>query len=61
MNSAPDNLLDKKETAARLKVCTRTVDYWRKKKSLPYVKVGGSIRFLPADIEGFINSRRVGT
>lgn len=40
-----DEILDKRETARRLKKSPRTVDAWMKAKRLPYIKVGRSVLF----------------
>jgi excisionase family DNA binding protein len=40
-----DEILDKRETARRLKKSPRTVDAWMKAKKLPYIKVGRSVLF----------------
>ena len=38
-------LVTKKELAPVLRVSTRTVDNWQRKKILPYIKVGRLVRF----------------
>jgi excisionase family DNA binding protein len=44
-SQSADEILDKRETARRLKKSVRTVDAWMKAKKLPYVKVGRSVLF----------------
>jgi hypothetical protein len=38
----------------------RTLDYRLKDGSIPHVKIGGAVRFLPSDIDNLIASRRIG-
>ena len=40
-----------------------TLGVWRctRKVMIPYVKVGRSVRYDPADLQRYIDSRRVGT
>jgi hypothetical protein len=40
-----DEILDKRETARRLKKSVRTVDAWMKARRLPYIKCGRSVMF----------------
>jgi hypothetical protein len=56
-----NELITKGETAAWLKVCPRTIDYWTAgpRPRLPYVKFGKAKRFLAADIVRFIEKHRV--
>jgi excisionase family DNA binding protein len=44
-------LWDKKETAKHLGISTRSLDRLRDKGEIRAVKLGGSIRFRPEDIE----------
>lgn len=54
-------LLDNSEAAEFLGVSPTTLTTWRstKRYDLPYVKVGGSVRYDEADLVGFIESRKV--
>jgi len=54
-----NELLTKPDIANQARVCPRTVDYWMKQGWLPFLKLGKSVRFLPADFQKFIESRRV--
>jgi hypothetical protein len=56
-----DELLTKRETAAELRVCTRTIDYWTAGPvpRLPYVKFGNEKRFIRGDIRRFIEKHKV--
>jgi excisionase family DNA binding protein len=40
-----NGLVTKKELAPVLRVSTRTLDNWQRKKILPYIKVGRLVRF----------------
>ena len=54
------DLLDKIETAKRLRISQRTLDNRIKDRTIPFVKLGKLIRFIPSDIERFIESLRIG-
>jgi excisionase family DNA binding protein len=45
-----DEFMTKKELAARLKVTERTVDNWRRRGVLPFVKVGKVVIFQWSDV-----------
>ena len=51
-------LLDKKETAAILRISTVSVDRLRKRGALGSRKVGRAVRFLAKDIESFIEASK---
>jgi len=53
-------LWNKTQAARALGICVRTLDYKTAEGQIPYVKIGRITRFIPADIEAFINSHRVG-
>lgn len=53
-----DNLLTGKETAAVLKLSPRAVFDHTKKGNLTCVRFGKSVRYVPSDIEKFINTHR---
>jgi hypothetical protein len=59
-NSNDPDLLKTRDVCQTWQVCRRTVDYWRERNLLAYVKVGGAVRFLRSDVEQFIRSHRVG-
>jgi excisionase family DNA binding protein len=63
-DSAPScvitQMLTKVDVAKQARVCRRTVDYWIKTKRLPFIKLGKAVRFLPANLEKFILSQRIG-
>jgi len=54
------NLLDKIQTAERLKISLRTLDNRIKAGTIPFVRLGKLVRFIPGDIERFIESHRIG-
>jgi excisionase family DNA binding protein len=53
-------LWSKKTVARRFAYNERTINDWMKNGWLPFVKIGKSVRFIPADVEAFIRSRRIG-
>jgi excisionase family DNA binding protein len=54
-----DNLLDKIETAERLRISLRTLDTRIKAGAIPHVRLGKLVRFIPSDIEKYILAHRV--
>ena len=54
------NLLDKIETAERLKISLRTLDNRIKAGTIPFVRLGKLVRFIPSDIEKFIEAHKIG-
>jgi hypothetical protein len=54
-------LLTEEQTAEYLGLRPETLATWRctKRYSLPYVKVGRSIRYRPVDVENFVTERTV--
>ena len=54
------NLLDKQSAAKRLAISPRTLDYRIKQGLIPYVKIGKLVRFIPIDLDKFIQAHRVG-
>lgn len=56
-----DPLLDSEQTAAILKVSTKTLNVWRctGRVNLPYVKVGARVRYRRADVDAYIANRTV--
>jgi excisionase family DNA binding protein len=45
IDRATDGLLSKKEVAARLRISPRTLDQWMRKKRIPFLKIGKTVRF----------------
>jgi predicted DNA-binding transcriptional regulator AlpA len=53
-------LLNEHEAADRLGIKVSTLRRWRVKGSdLPFIRIGGRIKYADNDIEGYIQSRRV--
>jgi excisionase family DNA binding protein len=52
-------LLNKVEAARRLGVCVRTLDNKIREGTIAFVKIGKATRFIPRDIEQFIEAHRV--
>jgi excisionase family DNA binding protein len=48
----PEDLLTKKELAARMRVTVRTVENWRKKGALRFIKLGNTVLFHWPDLMG---------
>ena len=44
-------MFNKKDVAEKYKVSGRTVNYWMQTKMIPYLKIGGSVRFDPDDVD----------
>ncbi|HJY53426.1 MAG TPA: helix-turn-helix domain-containing protein [Candidatus Udaeobacter sp.] len=55
-----ENLLSKTQAAQRLGVSVRNLDYRVKDGSIPFVKIGRLLRFIPSDIEKFIEAHKIG-
>lgn len=53
------NLLDKIETAERLRISLRTLDNRIKAGTIPFVRLGKLVRFIPSDIEKFIEAHKI--
>jgi excisionase family DNA binding protein len=53
-------LWNKTQAARVLGICVRTLDYKTANGQIPHVKIGRITRFIPADIEAFINAHRIG-
>lgn len=45
-----DELLEKPETAERLKISTRTLDSWMRSGRIPFLKIGKTVRFRWPDV-----------
>jgi excisionase family DNA binding protein len=55
-----DHLLDKFEAAERLRISMRNLDNRIKNGTIPFVKLGKLVRFIPSDIEKFIEAHKIG-
>ena len=60
---AISNLLTANEVAEILQVSPRTLASWRSKypDDLPFVKVGGLVRYRDSDVEDYIDSQDFGS
>jgi excisionase family DNA binding protein len=56
---AIDDLLVKREVAAKLKRSVRTVDAWMRQGKLPYIKLGKTVLFRWRDVLEKLNAYRV--
>ena len=57
----PVELLTITEVARLLKISVSTVRRLQSARALPFVKIGGRVRFAKADIESYLLKNRVGT
>lgn len=48
--ASADEILEKPETAQRLKISTRTLDQWMRAGRVPFLKIGKTVRFRWADV-----------
>ena len=56
----PGDLLKKPQVCQRLSISKRTLNYRIKDGTIPHVRIGGSVRFVPGDIDNLIKLSRVG-
>jgi excisionase family DNA binding protein len=59
LDGATDELLVKREVAAKLKRSVRTIDAWMRQGKLPYFKLGRTVRFRWSDILKKLSDYRV--
>ena len=57
---AKRRLLKSREVCALLSISARTLWTWQEAGTIPYYRIGGSIRFKLADIEEVLKRYRVG-
>jgi excisionase family DNA binding protein len=55
-----EDLLSKTQAAQRLGVSVRNLDYRIKDGSIPFVKIGRLLKFIPSDLERYIQAHRIG-
>jgi excisionase family DNA binding protein len=60
-NPPADRLLTKQDVAARLNVSTRTVQRLHLSGELKALRVGGSVRFHPDDVDAYVQQLRADT
>ncbi len=53
-------LLDRKQAAKRLTISERALHDKIKQNKIPYVRIGKFYRFLPRDLDAYIEAHRVG-
>jgi excisionase family DNA binding protein len=58
--NSPSELLTIPEVAALLKISVPTVRRLQQRRQIPFVKVGGCVRFTRADVAAYLDKRRVG-
>ena len=59
MNNELINLLNEHEAAERLRLAVTTLRRWRWGSRGPrYVKIGGAVRYDPADLDAFVKAGR---
>ncbi len=59
---SPNAFLSKEEAASRLRVTTRTLDNYMKKRVVPFYKIGGNaVRFRICDLDAAMEKFRVTT
>lgn len=59
MDTQADELLDKREAAARLRISIRSIDNRIRDRTIPFVKIGKAVRFIAADLNRFIQTHRI--
>jgi excisionase family DNA binding protein len=59
-DNSSNSLLDKIQTAERLNISLRTLDNRIKAGAIPFVRLGKLVRFIPSDIEKFIEAHKIG-
>ncbi len=53
-------LLTVPEAAQQLRISIRNLNYRMQAGQIPFVKIGKSVRFLPVDLERYIDQHRIG-
>jgi len=59
-HNSSDSLLDKIQTAELLNISLRTLDTKLKAGAIPNVRLGKLVRFIPSDIQKYIEAHRIG-
>jgi len=55
-----DDLLSKQRAAQRLGISLRSLDYRINARTIPFVRIGRLIKFIPSDLDRFVQSHRIG-
>jgi excisionase family DNA binding protein len=58
-SNAPIELLTVAEVAEQLKISISGVRRLQQARKLPFIKVGGSVRFFQSDVVAFLRKRRL--
>jgi excisionase family DNA binding protein len=58
-STTPEPLWTAEQVRTRLGVTLRTLYRFTKSRKLTYIKIGGILRFNPADVERFVEKRTV--
>ena len=58
-SSTAPGLLSREQAAKFLSISERKLDYLREDHRIPFVRIGKKILFTPADLEQFIEARRI--
>jgi len=56
VTASADELLEKPQTAERLKISTRTLDEWMRTGRVPFLKIGKTVRFRWNDVLAHLQS-----
>jgi len=61
MEPETEKLLTPRQVARYLGVAESSLAVWRcnRRYDLPYIKIGGAVRYDPADVAAFVESRKV--
>jgi excisionase family DNA binding protein len=57
--SVREGLKDKREAALYLKIGVRTLDDWMARKTVPFFKIGRTVRFKVSDLDTALEKFRV--
>jgi excisionase family DNA binding protein len=58
--NSSNGLLDKIQTAELLNISLRTLDNKLKAGVIPHLRLGKLVRFIPSDIENYIQAHKIG-
>lgn len=59
ISSTVPELLSRQQAAKVLNISERKLDYLREDHLIPFVRIGKKILFMPADLEEFVEARKV--
>jgi len=52
-------VLTKEEVAAVCRVDAKTIQWWTRRRTMPFVKIGRTIRYIEEDINRWVEKQRV--